>query len=368
MRRVLILPLIVIICITLLFSGCNKAQKSSIDDQIAVNDEKDSDNINSDNINDEIIDNETESIEVVEQKIEGIPSPLSGIIAPEEKVNRRVVAIMFDNHPKARWQAGLSQAEVVYEFLVEAPYTRYLGLFLINDPEMVGPIRSARPYFVTTALENDAVYVRVGGSEQAKEDVKKLKIADIDGMSSSSDVFWRYYKTGKKAPNNMYSSMEAIRKTQEERGYRLTTDLKYFNFNREDTDINGENAEEITIRYNHENTTKYVYDKDKKLYKRYKDGKEHIDENDNKTLYAKNIIIQEAKTRVIDSEGRLDIELIGKGKGMYITNGKAQNITWIKESRSDKTKYYDEQGDEINLNPGITWIQVTRLNPNLEIK
>ncbi|NLN14920.1 MAG: DUF3048 domain-containing protein, partial [Tissierellia bacterium] len=114
------------------------------------------------------------------EEVEGVPSPLSGIYAPEEKVNRRVVAVMFDNHPNARWQAGLKDAEIIYEFPVEAPYTRYLGLYLINDPEALGSIRSARPYFVTVALEYDAVYVRAGGSKQAKEDVRKLKMADID--------------------------------------------------------------------------------------------------------------------------------------------------------------------------------------------
>ncbi len=62
---------------------------------------------------------------------------------------------MFDNHPSARWQSGLSQAEIVYEFLVEAPYTRYMGIYLINEPELIGPIRSSRPYFITTLLEYD---------------------------------------------------------------------------------------------------------------------------------------------------------------------------------------------------------------------
>ncbi len=113
-----------------------------------------------------IVEKGEENTEII---IKGIPSPLSGIYADEEKINRRVVAVMFDNHPKARWQAGLKDAEIVYEFPVEAPYTRYLGLFLINDPESIGPIRSSRPYFVTKVLEYDAVYVRVGGSEQAKK-------------------------------------------------------------------------------------------------------------------------------------------------------------------------------------------------------
>lgn len=78
---------------------------------------------------------EPEEIEEEEEIPEktGMPSPLSGIYAEEEKVNRRPVAVMFDNHHRARWQSGLKDAEIIYEFLVEAPYTRYLGLFLIND-------------------------------------------------------------------------------------------------------------------------------------------------------------------------------------------------------------------------------------------
>ena len=152
-----------------------------------------------------------EKAEYIEEKIEeeteekvkikeGIPSPLSGIYAPEVKINRRPVAIMFDNHPRARWQSGLSQAEIVYEFLVEAPYTRYMGLFLINEPESIGPIRSSRPYFVTTLLEYDPIYVRVGGSPQAKKDIIQLKIADIDGLSSSNKVLWKNKNVNKSSP------------------------------------------------------------------------------------------------------------------------------------------------------------------------
>ena len=112
----------------------------------------------------------------------------------------------------------------------------------------------------------------------------------------------------------------------------------------------------------------YTYNPEEKLYYRKKDGKEHIDELDKNPIVAKNIIIQEAKTKIIDKEGRLDIDLIGEGKGKYITNGKAIDIKWSKKSRSGKTHFLNEKGEEITLNPGVTWIQVVRPDSNIEIK
>ncbi|NLY46197.1 MAG: DUF3048 domain-containing protein [Tissierella sp.] len=297
-----------------------------------------------------------EVIEPEEPLIEGVPSPLSGIYADEEKVNRRVVAVMFDNHPSARWQAGLKDAEIIYEFQVEAPYTRYLGLYLINDPESLGSIRSARPYFVTKVLEFDAVYVRAGGSEQAKSDIINNKIADIDSLSSSNKVFWR--NNDKKMPHNLYTSMEVIRNTQEERGFRMTGDTPVFVFNEEDKDLDGFVAKDILIDYKGKNTTKYIYDEENKIYLRQKDGKDHIDEIDHSQLFAKNIIVQEANTKVIDNVGRLQIDLIGEGKGTYFTNGYGIDIKWVKNDRNGKTTYYTENGQELSLNKGITWIQM----------
>ena len=230
------------------------------------------------------------------------------------------------------------------------------------------PIRSSRPYFVTTLLEYDPVYVRVGGSEAAKNDIINLKIADIDGLSSSNKVLGKNKKVNKKAPHNTYTSLEVIRKTQLERGYKENGEYEGFKFNEEDTDIDGFVAEKILLNYFKDNTTLYTYNPDEKVYYRKKDGAIHIDEFDNSSIIAKNIILQEAKTKVIDSEGRLSIDLVGEGKGKYITNGKGINIRWIKKSRNSKTHFYDESDKEIVLNPGVTWIQVIHTNPDIIIE
>lgn len=321
--------------------------------------------VDNDDIIEPVEDEKDEEDQEEEISKEGIASPLSGIYGEEEKINRRPVAVMLDNHPRARWQAGLKDAEIIYEFLVEAPYTRYMGIYLMNDPDLVGPIRSARPYFVTASLEYDGVYVHVGGSEQALSDIRTLKLADIDAGSSSSQVFWR--ESHKRAPNNAYSSMEVLRKTQEDRGYRMTGDYTPFKFKEEEEDLEGLEAKNIKIQYRTDNITEYNYDIESKDYKRKKDGEIHIDEIDSTPIVAKNIIIQEAKTKTIDNVGRLDIELIGEGKGKYITNGKVIDITWFKSSKKGKTIYYSSIGEEIVLNPGITWIQIVEANTIVHI-
>ncbi|WP_026893673.1 DUF3048 domain-containing protein [Clostridiisalibacter paucivorans] len=348
--------LLLILCFILALSGCKSSKP--------VNNEE---NKKEDAIEKPKLPEEEEEEPIIEK--EGVPSPLSGIYAPEEIVNRRPVAVMFDNHKGARWQAGLNQAEIIYEFLAEGKITRYMGLYLINDPDLIGPIRSARPYFITASLEYDAVYVHDGGSPQAKLDVKRLGIPDISAQSTGKYVFWRSAgKSNKRPPHNEYSSVKRVRETQEQRGYKPTGDYQPFKFNEDFKKIDGEEAKVININYFSNNKTKYVYDEENKEYKRYKDGKLHIDETDETPITAKNIIIQRAKTRIIDSEGRLSISLVGQGKGIYITGGKSIPVKWKKDSRRSKTLFYDELGEEIVLNPGVTWIQVVKTDTDINIE
>lgn len=303
-------------------------------------------------------DNSTEIEKPNESEMEEIKegkwiSPLSGIETTEEISKTRPVAVMYDNHPKARWQSGLKDAEIVYEFPVENPYTRYIAMFLLNEPESLGPIRSTRPYLVQTIASYDPIYVRCGGSEEGKREVQTHNIADIDCLESKA--FTR--SSSKKAPNNLYISMNNIRREQERLGYSNDSNFKGYIFNEDNKDILGDKAETISISYNDNNSTKYVYNKNEKTYKRYKDGREHIDESDSSNIFARNIIIQKASSRVVDDAGRKKIDIIGSGEGMYITNGRFKNISWEKSSASDKTIYSDRDG-EISLNPGTTWIQV----------
>ena len=277
----------------------------------------------------------------------------------KEELSKRPVVVSIDNHPAARNQAGLSQAEIIYECEVEHPYTRYLCVFLAREPERVGPIRSARPYLINYALENDGIFVHVGGSEDAFSEISRQNVADIDGLYSGA--MWRYYDTGKVAPHNMYTTLKSIRDESDRKGYRTEAIFEGYKFSEKNINLSEKytaiNAVKINIIYNKYNSTDYTYDKEKKLYLRFKDGEMHIDELNNEQLTSKNIIILETTKKILDNSGRLFLGTVGNGNGMYLTNGESIEITWEKKSEKERTKFYINS-DELTFNPGNTWIQV----------
>ena len=122
---------------------------------------------------------ENEPVEAVEEKQVQI---FSG--------NDRPIAVMIDNHSGAWPQAGLNQAYMVYEIIVEGGETRLMALFKGVDLEKIGPVRSARHYFLDYAMENDAIYVHFGQSPQAESDIKKYSIHDINGIAEDGTTFW----------------------------------------------------------------------------------------------------------------------------------------------------------------------------------
>jgi len=300
-----------------------------------------------------------------------IRSKLTGEIVSEETVQSRPMVVMLDNQYKARPQASLSDADVIYEFLAEGGITRYMAVIQSKKPESVGPIRSARPYFIDKALEYDPIYVHVGGSPEALADIKELEIDVIDGLSSGAEVMWR--TSHKERPHNLYSSYDALKQAGIKKGFRKAElSVKGFEFNYEGYRPAGTVAEIIKIPYKAPTesdpvgyTSEFRYDNVTEKYKRYVNGEAYKDERTNVHLSASNVIIQEAAHELLDSEGRLGIALIGRGNGKLVSKGKIVPITWEKATRTSATVYYGEDGNEIELNVGVTWIQV--IPPTLDI-
>lgn len=275
-------------------------------------------------------------------------------------INNRPVAVMLDNHAGARPQAGLKQAEIVIEALAEGNITRYMAFFFEGSPDSVGPIRSARPYFIDRAMEFNAIYVHVGGSPKALSDVKKMKVADLDGLTSTKQVFYR--KSHKKAPHNLYSSLKILRDESAKRKYSQGPSFTEEIFAAADTiPEGGAPAEYIKLPYRKTDggyVVTYSYFSDLKVYQRYVNGKVHVDETDGTALTTKNILIQYVPTKVVDNAGRLDLELVGSGEGWWLTNGVKVPILWEKNSRTGYTTYSTADGNPLALNPGNVWIQI----------
>lgn len=283
----------------------------------------------------------------------------------------RPFAVMVDNQgSRVLPQGGLDKAQIVYEVIVEGGLTRLMPVFWGTAPEMIGPVRSARDYFLDYIMEYDAMYVHVGGSPKAVADIKSLKINDVDGMRVGKDVIWDLTKD-KGNWQDSYTSMEKLLNYAGVRKYRTTTDVKYpFTYNEADiVPAGGQNAVKLTFEYP-SMTSGYEYDSASGIYKRLREGKAHIERVSGKQLEAKNIVVIYVRNFDIkdDSKGRQEMATTGSGKGYFITCGKAVKITWSKKDRAAQTSYTDEAGNAITLNKGLTWIQVMPLTSKVTIE
>ncbi len=284
----------------------------------------------------------------------------------------RPMAVMIDNEgSRVLPQGGLDKAQIVYEVIVEGGLTRLMPVFWGTEPEMIGPVRSARHYFLDFCMEYDAIYVHYGGSPQAGSDIKKLKQDEIDGLYLGPDVFWDLTKD-KNNWQDSYTSMEKLKKHAEKKKFRSEAKVEFpFKYNEAGKDVvpAGENAAAVTFKYP-SMTSKYEYDSAAGLYKRYRYGKEHMERVSGKQLTAKNIIVLYMKNWDIagDYAGRQDMKTTGSGDGYFISCGKAVKIKWSKESRSSQVKYTYENGDPLVLNRGQTWIQIMPLNAKVTIE
>ena len=341
-----IIPLLIISLVFTVVTGCNKENKvESVDKTtppsiVINNDSKDN-----------------EPIEVVEEIVK-VKSPLNGEMVKPKDINDRVIAVMIDNQEDARPQAGLSQFDIVYEILAEGSITRYLGIIGTQQPKNIGPVRSARDYFILRAMEYDSLYVHVGGSTQGYDALAKYNTPTIDGMHLGGETFWR--SSHRVPPHNTYSKYSGIIKAANRYKYRTTGEYDTLKFSDIEKEIVGTLAMDLSFKYSNIYKSSYKYDESEKVYYRFINGEQLVDENDDTKIYAKNIIVQFTETKPIpnDPYKKITVEMVGEGDGYYITNGLKQDITWKKESNSDLTRYYDSKGKELILNPGKIWIQV----------
>lgn len=274
----------------------------------------------------------------------------------ESPFGSRPLSIMVENSEGARPQSGLDKANIVYEVLAEGGITRFLAIYYDQDAEEVGPIRSARPYFVSKSLEHQAIYVHVGGSEEAYNFIKEEKIDDINEFVDFQP-FWR--SKDRNPPHNLYTSTVKLRKEANKLGYIEMIKKQDYQF---EIDINekltGREVDSIVIPYNSVYTVSYKYLPESMKYLRFMNGEPHIDSKTKKQLAVDNIIIQFAETKVIDEEGRLAVDFVGKGTGLLFFKGSSAEIIWEKPDLRAKTQFLDKEGNRIALAPGNVWIQI----------
>ncbi len=297
---------------------------------------------------------EKEEVVVEEPKIY---SPLRGEEVAEE-VTRTPIAIMLDNHTDARPQMGINNTDILYEYKVEGQFTRYMAIFNQELPTHVGPVRSARPYFVDRAYEDRAIYIHWGGSEAGYAEISKVGVDEIDGIAYEGIYMFRNKEVGKRAPHNGYIKYEDIEKWAEKKGVDLNKGVAVpFNYNHEG-EVVGETATEIDMNFFPQYSTRYEYNPDSFDYTSYRLGELMVDEADNSPYRPVNIIVQFATSQVVGPKDTLKIDIVGSGEGYLFNGGVVNKIKWEKADLESKTSYTLEDGKPITLLPGKTLICV----------
>ncbi len=285
--------------------------------------------------------------------------------------NSRPIAVMIDNSKEAWPQAGLNEAYVVYEIIVEGGETRLMPIFKGKELSKIGPVRSSRHYYLDYAMEHDAIYVHFGWSPQAESDIKTYKVNNINGITESADNFWRV--RDKKSPHNAVTSTKNILAMAQNKGYRTQSQVKsVLNYKTEEINLEqGKQANKVVIPYSKLQTVSYTYNEQTKLYTRYARNIKQTDWDTKKDITTKNIIITFIENYTLkdtENKGRQGLKNIGDKKGYYITNGKAIEIICSKSSRTDKTIYKDLEGNELNINDGNTYIQICPIDTEIVIE
>jgi hypothetical protein len=291
-----------------------------------------------------------------------VKSKLTGLYVKEEIGRKRPFAIMFNNIKLASPQSGTSEADILYEAIVEGGITRLMGIFEQAKSDRIGSIRSARHYFVSIADEYDAIFVHFGQTKYATAKISELAVNNLSGLSGiGTTVFYRDNSIN--APHNAFTSLKGLLKGTNVLGYNTKYEDDYeghFKFYNDDTELKSSiEVNKLTLNFSTYTSPYFTYDKKNRCYLRYQFGVPHVDANTNKQLRFKNILVQFVKEWNIDKNGyqTMDIEN-SSGKGYYITNGNAIEITWKKNEATKKMRYYNEDGTELKINPGKTYIAI----------
>jgi len=263
------------------------------------------------------------------------------------------VIVMIDNHNKARPQSGLDKADLVYEILAEGGITRYMAFYYTQAAEKIGPVRSARYYFVQLAKGYNYPYAHAGGNVDALELIQKLKLKDMDEIYNAGAYFWRDKQ--RKAPHNLYTSTEKLIAGAQKKGYTLSP-LEGLPLGESWT---GSSHGDIRLDYSTGKST-YIasWHYNGQEYERKINGKPHV-MDDGTAIKAQNILVLAAATReVMKEEIQSEIDILDKGQLIYFIEGKVAKGSWEKKSAESPIVFKDEQGKPLKIKDGQTWVQV----------
>ena len=280
-------------------------------------------------------------------------SPLTGnIVATEAATQQAVTGIMIENSPDARPQSGLKDSGVVFEAIAEGGITRFLALYQEQKPQLIGPVRSVRMYYVDWVAGFNASVAHIGGSAAALAEVRNGNYRDIDQFFNAA-AYWR--ASDRYAPHNVYTSFERLDALNAQKGF---TTSKFTGFTRKDSQPAAAptaTSIDVTISSALFNSH-YTYNPATNTYDRSQAGAPHLDREAGQISPRVVIAMKVDQKLVLEDGYREQINAIGSGTATIFQDGTVQEVTWKKPSKTEQITFSDAAGKDVPLARGQTWI------------
>lgn len=301
----------------------------------------------------------TEQTASTQREPEPAPEPpkyysnLTGNLVESDVIAKQTVTgIMIENSPDARPQSGLKDSGVIFEAIAEGGITRFLVLYQEQKPQLVGPVRSVRMYYVDWVAAFNASVAHIGGSAAALAEVRNGNYRDIDQFFNAG-AYWR--ASDRYAPHNVYTSFERIDTLNKAKGY---TTSDFTGFTRKDSTASAApTATSINVQissplYN----SAYTYNTTTNTYDRSQAGAPHLDRESGQISPRVVVAMKVDQQRVLEDGYREQINAIGKGTAYIFQDGTVQEVTWQKLSKTQQITFTDASGTDVPLARGQTII------------
>lgn len=325
--------------------------------------------------------------------------PLNGALYPKVQKDwwekHRPLGVMIENHQNTRPQSGLSYADVIYEAVAEGGITRFLAMFYCQDAGEIGPVRSARTYFLDFASEYGSypLYAHVGGANASGPADALSQITqygwtgynDLNQFSIGFPVFWRdYNRLGHETAteHTMYSTTEKLWTfAGTSRGLTnvdkdgISWDKNFVAYGFTDDAASKPPTQTIHLEFWTSYSDYFVdwnYDKPSNTYKRNNGGVLHMDIDNNKQLSAKNIVVLFMRQSNANDGYENNLHLLyktkGTGKAIVFKDGTEIKATWSKDTRTARTLLFDSNGNPVKFNRGLIWFEILPTDGVVSVK
>lgn len=311
--------------------------------------------------------------------VEYVRSVYTNEWVPKEQTGIRPIAVMMPTDKSAQPSYGISNAKILYEIMEEGEISRQMAVIdnWVGLPK-IGNIRSCRLYYIPEATEWDPILIHFGGVFYMMHRITAPDINNLSGVAEygtggkapGSGYFFR--TSDRKAPHNAYISAEGIIAASAQLGYNLAIRPEYYNAKHfrfaqsvntlEQYGAGAIPAKNIDLSKIFTYTkSSFVYNEAEGVYYKFIHGKPQTDGLNGEQLSFSNIIIQNTKWATLNGSKYLTfLNCDNTMDGFYMTKGKCIHITWSKSSDYEVTHYYDDFGNEIELNEGKTYIAVAQ--------